>query len=223
MQLRDPALLHIQVPGGSKAVKKFNVTGFAIPAEGALATETAKYLAFLLHTAINRPKEERIWEDWIFAALGSVETFDIRNITCLANPIPKRKSAEHGKMSGRADCQRLPDSESWLSYAEVADSALQSIMAQNLRLKTACPFRRTGRKPTFTKDKLSLCCSFGFPWEHRSRHYSSNCRGSCASHQQQGALGWKIVFDGETTWQPNFIDVFTHFFFGISILVWRSQ
>lgn len=96
--------------------------------------------------------------------------------------------------------------------AEVADSALQSVMARNLRLKTACPFRRTGRKPTFTKDKLSLCCSLGFPWEHRSRHYSSNCRGSCASHQQQGALGWKIVFHGETTWQPNFIDDFTHFF-----------
>ena len=47
MQLRDPALLHIQVPGGSKAVKQFNV-GFRYPEpKGALATETAKYLAFL--------------------------------------------------------------------------------------------------------------------------------------------------------------------------------
>ena len=60
--------------------------GFAIRAEGALATETAKYLASLLHTAINRPKEERIerigfllhrFEIVDSHALGSVETFDI--------------------------------------------------------------------------------------------------------------------------------------------------
>jgi hypothetical protein len=142
-------------------------------------------------------------------------TFETSLVWQIRSP---RKSAEQAKMSGREDCQRLPDSESWLSYAEVADSALQSIMARNLRLKTACPFRRTGRKPTFTKDKLSLCCSFGFPWEHRSRHYSSNCRGSCASHQQQGALGWKIVFHGETTWHPGMtIPIRTFIFAGFSV------
>lgn len=85
-----------------------SMLGFAIRAEGALATETAKYLAFLLHTAINRPKEERIWEDWIFAApfrnSGLTCTRKCRDFWHLKHHL-SGKSDPLGKVQNTVKCQ----------------------------------------------------------------------------------------------------------------------